>query len=92
MQRREFITALGRAAAGPMVARAQRAVPVIEFFHVASPNGYAATSITFRANPSDHPRAEKMSRNVLTAAVPLEPRLHVPRARNDARREPRVLS
>jgi hypothetical protein len=75
MQRREFITALGGAAAGPRVARAQQAMPAIEFFNTASPNDYAATSITFRANLSDHPCAEEMSGNVQAAAVPLEPRV-----------------
>lgn len=81
MERREFITALGGAAAGPTVARAQHAMPATEIFNVASfsnvalfsnvpsPNGYAATSVAFRASPSDHPRAG-----------------------NDAPREPRGLS
>ena len=70
MQRRELITALGEAAAGP-VARTQRAMPVIEFFNAVWPNGSAATSLAFLAAPSDPRRNEKVSGDVQTAAVPL---------------------
>jgi hypothetical protein len=57
MQRREFVTARGEAAAAPMVARARQAMPAIELFNTASPNGCAAASLTFRTNSNDHPRA-----------------------------------
>jgi len=91
MQRRELITALGEAAAGP-VARAQRAIPVIEFFNVVWPNGSAATSLAFLADPSDSRRDEKVSRDVHAAAIPLGLRLHVLCTGNNAPRKPQVLS
>ena len=90
MQRRELITALGEAAAGP-VARVQRAMPVIEFFNAVWPNGSAATPLAFLADPGDRRRTEKVSGDVRAAAVPLELRLHVSCTGSNAPREPQVL-
>jgi putative ABC transport system substrate-binding protein len=48
MRRRMFIAGLGASAALPLAARAQAAMPVIGFFNVASPEGYALYAAAFR--------------------------------------------
>ena len=49
MNRREFLTLLGGAAAWPVVARAQQAVmPMVAFLNSSSPDGYVPMVAAFR--------------------------------------------
>ena len=53
MKRRDFIAALGGAAAMPLVARAQQAVPVVGFLHPSSPEPFQHIVNGFRQGLTD---------------------------------------
>ena len=48
MKRREFIAALGGAAAWPLVARGEQSVPLVGFLNTQSPKGFAHYVAAFR--------------------------------------------
>jgi putative ABC transport system substrate-binding protein len=54
IQRREFVAALGGAAAWPLAARAQRpTMPTVGYLHVATPEGHASRLAAFRKGLSE---------------------------------------
>jgi putative tryptophan/tyrosine transport system substrate-binding protein len=62
MRRRDFITLVGGAAAWPVVARAQRQVPVVGFLSTGSPEFYASNLTSLKAGMNEAGYAE--GRNV----------------------------